>query len=296
MKRINTTIINSESQTFAATAQTSTPSSFLGGSRENPALPAETGEHGVSPFLLRNGVALQRTEYNVYEVLSDCVDSMLFDSDTTIAGITAQSADGCFAVSVALMVRGEVSVTFKGKTYRKPSQFPQELKDRIRKFPGEWDCLDGDLKDFNPDAMAELFDPNAEDEDDLYISCSNWFEYLYTVIDGEDTRKDGICCEEDLASMTNDALEVAMMTVAKEVVDMQLEEMDVPCLNKRDAYIKALTQIGSKMYSCNECGCNLRETDKVISCTACGAIICESCVRSGRVEEHVCEEDEDFEI
>lgn len=70
----------------------------------------------------------------------------------------------------------------------------------------------------------------------------------------------------------------------------------MPRKNKQDAYIKALTQIGSKMYSCNECGCNLRETDKVIFCTDCGAIICESCVRSGRVEEHVCEEDEDFEI
>lgn len=296
MKNLNNYVSNTCIRNDSAQTSVNMTPSTAAGAGETPALPADAGVHGASPFLLRNGVVLQMTKSNVYEVLSDCVDSMLFDSDTTIAGIAAQSADGRFSASVALMVRGEVSVTFKGVTYKKPSQFPQELKDRIRKFPGEWDCMSDEAPEaFEPDVAVELFDPDTEDEDDLYISCNNWFEYLYTVIDGEDTREDGICCDEDLARMTNDDLETAMMTVAKEVVDMWLEDTDVPRQNKRDAYIKALTQIGSKMYSCNECGRNLRETDKVITCADCAAIICESCVRSGRVEEHECE-DEDIEF
>lgn len=56
-----------------------------------------------------------------------------------------------------------------------------------------------------------------------------------------------------------------------------------------------LTQIGHKGFSCNECGRNLRETDRVIDCADCGAIICERCVTNGRVEDHVCEDD-DFEF
>ena len=51
-------------------------------------------------------------------------------------------------------------------------------------------------------------------------------------------------------------------------------------------------QIGSKMFSCNECGRNLRETDRVIDCADCGAIICERCVNNGNADAHVCENDE----
>lgn len=65
---------------------------------------------------------------------------------------------------------------------------------------------------------------------------------------------------------------------------------------RMNAYIRALTQIGSKMYSCNECGANLRATDKVIDCADCGAIICERCVRAGKVDDHVCMDDEDVEV
>lgn len=72
-----------------------------------------------------------------------------------------------------------------------------------------------------------------------------------------------------------------------------VEEMKQKRMN---AYIRALTQIGSKMYSCNECGANLRATDKVIDCADCGAIICERCVRAGKVDDHVCMDDEDVEV
>lgn len=72
-----------------------------------------------------------------------------------------------------------------------------------------------------------------------------------------------------------------------------VEEMKQKRIN---AYIRALTQIGSKMYSCNECGANLRATDKVIDCADCGAIICERCVRAGKVDDHVCMDDEDVEV
>lgn len=65
---------------------------------------------------------------------------------------------------------------------------------------------------------------------------------------------------------------------------------------RTDTYIRALTQIGSKMYICNECGANLRATDKVIDCADCGAIICERCVRAGKVDDHVCVNDEDIEV
>ena len=53
-----------------------------------------------------------------------------------------------------------------------------------------------------------------------------------------------------------------------------------------------LAQIGRKGFGCNECGRNLRETDRVTACPDCGAIICERCVTNGRIDEHICEEDE----
>lgn len=57
--------------------------------------------------------------------------------------------------------------------------------------------------------------------------------------------------------------------------------------------ISFLEPIGRGGYGCAMCGHSLRATDKAIDCADCGAIICESCVRSGAFpSEHICDEEE----
>jgi rubrerythrin len=55
-------------------------------------------------------------------------------------------------------------------------------------------------------------------------------------------------------------------------------------------YTKYLIPIGSKLYSCECCGQPLEPTDLVFVCPDCSAVICESCVRAGRVDSHDCED------
>lgn len=208
----------------------------LAGAVNEETVPATAGvPKAVSALTLAcNGTTVQVADYQVHQELSECVDSMLFDSDTNIAYLSAKTSDGRFTASVDLMVRGEVSVTYKGKTYRKPSQFPKELRDRIKAHPGSWEFSDGEkdlskLSDEELSFLMEQFDPDncaLEDEDELYISCNNWFEYIYTVRGEGYEQADGVLFEENLATLSNDDLQVAMLTFAKEVIEIVVERCE----------------------------------------------------------------------
>ena len=82
---------------------------------------------------------------------------MQLDSEQTICSLE----DGDYEVTVE--VRGEVNVTYKGENYRRPSEFPDELKERIANNPNVWD----------------ITAPSGEGVDDgsnLYVGSNNWFE------------------------------------------------------------------------------------------------------------------------
>jgi hypothetical protein len=126
-------------------------------------------------------------EFNCEEELSQFTDSMLFDSeDTSIAAARFVNKNGK-AVTVDLCVRGEVAVDYKGETYHRPSEFPDELIERIKNQPNDWDVY------------APSGEGNDEEEGDIYVGLNNWFEYIWNYDNG---ASDGIVCEQDISKMT----------------------------------------------------------------------------------------------
>lgn len=132
--------------------------------------------------------------FNCEEDLSKYVDSMLFDNDTVIA--TIECEDNNQKVIIDLMVRGSVNVEYQGNTYKHPSDFPMDLKEKIKANPGWWDT-----------------------EDDVYIDMNNWFEYIYNHTIDDDTYSDGIMFEDDLSKYSIQMVKDAMVEVAKYIME-----------------------------------------------------------------------------
>ena len=128
------------------------------------------------------------------EDLSQYTDSMLYDSDTTIAHIECAAADGT-SVEMDLMVRGHVKVEYNGCTYKTPSDFPERLKKLIRKFPNKWDL-----------------------HRNIFISENNWFEYIYTVTQNGESYSDGIMFEKDLSKYSVEDLREEMLELCGNII------------------------------------------------------------------------------
>ena len=100
--------------------------------------------------------------------LSKYTDSMLFSSGTEIAHGTFEHEGK--KLNISLQVRGDVDVTYNGKTYHDPKDFPEELKELIHKYPNDW-------------MWAEVDDLTEEDDDsenyDILVGSSNGFEYVF---------------------------------------------------------------------------------------------------------------------
>lgn len=119
--------------------------------------------------------------------LTKYVDSMLFDStsdtgESIAHGIFEHDGEQC---NIWLDVRGEVSVTYKGTVYHRPSEFPEELIEKIRKNPNDWE--------YNGD-------------DDIYVGLNNWFEYIF--------ESDGEVYEADLSKATPEMIKEDMEAIA----------------------------------------------------------------------------------
>ena len=82
--------------------------------------------------------------FYLHEDLTNVTDSMELDSGTEIATLSFGDSEA------AILVCGEVRVTYKDELYRKPSEFPEELKEIIR--------------------AGHVFD-----HEDVYIGNNNWF-------------------------------------------------------------------------------------------------------------------------
>ena len=125
--------------------------------------------------------------------LSQYVDSMLFDSNTIIASMTCEINE--HQINIDLMTRGYVNVEYKGDTYRYPSEFPQELKIKIKENPNWWD------------------------DEDVYIDENNWFEYIYDDTINGKTYSDGIVFEDDLSKYSVEQVKDDMVEVCKWIVN-----------------------------------------------------------------------------
>lgn len=123
--------------------------------------------------------------------LSQYTDSMLFDSGEQIAAM--EYGCGNTHINIYLEVRGEVRVDFDGVTYRRPSEFPDVLKELIKTNPGCWDC-----------------------EDYVYVDMNNWFEYIYE-IDNErwNNYMDGVLCELDISKGKPEDVKKEMLEICE---------------------------------------------------------------------------------
>ena len=131
------------------------------------------------------------TKFECDEDLSKYTDSMLFDSGENIAH--AEFVSGEKTLTLDLDICGEVRVTYKGETYCRPSEFPDELKELIKKNPNRWDTV------------APSGEGNDEEDSDIYVEFNNWFEVIYE-FDDESFFMDGDVFEEDLSKFTPETL------------------------------------------------------------------------------------------
>ena len=90
------------------------------------------------------------TKFEVLEDLEQCKDSLLFDSDVTVARLELGSG-----YAAALEVCGEVRIIYnEDEVYKLPSKFPQALKDMI--------------------ATGEIYD-----NENVVVDNNNWFSLVY---------------------------------------------------------------------------------------------------------------------
>ena len=115
--------------------------------------------------------------FEIYKDLSECQDSMLFDSYERIAKYGNDSN------YVALDVYGDVKVFYKDEMYKRASEMPQELLDKFK-------------------------NTNYMNDSDIYIGNNNWFDYIY-VLNGVIQPND-IVCENDLSVMSAQQLKEDM--------------------------------------------------------------------------------------
>lgn len=114
-------------------------------------------------------------KFTIYGDLSQYKDSMLFNKGTKVAESSFEYGDK--QLSISLEVCGDVSVTYKGVNYRTPSEFPEELKEKMAKSIEDNDYLYSSIDDF------EIF-------------YNNWYEYVLSN-NGETT-----VLEDDVSKMT----------------------------------------------------------------------------------------------
>ena len=140
-------------------------------------------------------VEVKLVSFECSDNLKQYTDSMLFDSGECIAS-------GVFEVngkefSIDLEVCGEVAVNFKGEVYHRPSEFPDELIERIKSRPNDWMY-------YSPSGEG-----NDDEEGNVYVGMNNWFEYLMS-------NGDGDVFEEDLAEATSEKILEDMIYLANQ--------------------------------------------------------------------------------
>ena len=165
--------------------------------------------------IIENGVVVEENEFNDCEAqenqnqkqdivcslftcdsnLSKYTDSMLFDSDTeTIAEGYFETDNDQEKIWIELCVRGAVRVEVDGLIYTSPSDFPDWLKERIKKHPNGWQYLE------------------TEDKE-VFCHDSNWFELLVT---SESGYCNGYVYESDLSKDTPEDVYRTMFEIARD--------------------------------------------------------------------------------
>lgn len=119
---------------------------------------------------------MKKFQFTVYENLKECTDSLLFNSETTIA--TLEINEYCLCLEVQGAVR--IIDTSTQEVYKTPSKFPQELKEYIKS---------GD---------AFIY-PN----DNYFMDNNNWFNWTFLK---NNEAIDGDICEIQINNLTEGQL------------------------------------------------------------------------------------------
>ncbi len=126
-------------------------------------------------------------EFDCETNLSQYTDSMLFDSGTEIAFGKIEHEGK--TLDIFLRIVGEVLVDYRNEIYYHSSEFPEALKEEIKKNP-YWDT-----------------------KEDTYVGFNNWFEYLYGT--------NGSVLEGDLSKYTVDGVKNDMLSIAKDYFNIK---------------------------------------------------------------------------
>lgn len=138
----------------------------------------------------------KETFFDCEDDLSVYADSLLFTDDEVVASYEAENENGN-KIEIRLIVTGDVDVTYGGERYRNPDDFPEEMRDVIKR--GEYDKLE--------------------------IENNNWFEVVFTLFEAnseEELAYDGDVFEDDLSKMTPDELKKYFDEYAETVADRYL--------------------------------------------------------------------------
>lgn len=153
---------------------------------------------------------LNVTKWNCVDDLSPYFDSMLFDSGTSVCDMMLEDNSGV-KIELDIVVSGSVSVTYKGETYHKPSEFPEELRNKII----------SDSEDFA--VYAPSGEGNDDEEGECYCSLNNWFEVIFKLTTPRDEFNDGFTdgsvLEENISNMTPDELKAVLVDYAESIYE-----------------------------------------------------------------------------
>ena len=110
-------------------------------------------------------------------------DSLLLDSGQEILSGTVNG------ITVSVRVCGDVDIDWKGQSYRRPSEFPEDLKKVIRKG-----TLDNDKR--------------------AYVINNNWFEVIVEDESGQHMQEDVI--DLDLSTMNEEEGRTLLLDIIKD--------------------------------------------------------------------------------
>lgn len=130
-------------------------------------------------------------DFQVFENLNECIDSLLFD-DTTIAQLETKE------YIVRIEVIGDIRIFYKGNLYKCSGNFPNELKEIIRSG-------------------------NILEHDEIEVVDNNWFEIdIYEVTKNHESEliNDEVLDDIDISAITKDDLKQYMFKYLKDYLEI----------------------------------------------------------------------------
>lgn len=130
-------------------------------------------------------------DFQVFENLNECIDSLLFD-DTTIAKLETKE------YMVTIEVIGDIRLFFKGQLYKCAASYPDELVELLKSG-------------------------KAYENQDLEICGNNWFEIdIYEVTKNHEREliNDEVLDDIDISTITKDDLKQYMFKYLKDYLEI----------------------------------------------------------------------------